>query len=242
MDLLERIVRELDRVAKPEGRPLITLSYAQSLDGSIAVRRGEQLQISGRESARFTHQLRAYHDSILVGVGTVLADDPQLTVRHVPGENPQPVVLDSKLRIPLDSSLVKTHDPWIATTEHADPRKVEELTDRGVQLLYLPVSNKEQVNIQELLECLNQKGVNNLMVEGGAEVISTLFSMQLVDFLILTVSPMILGGLSAVHLPQYNGSGMTMDNFPRLININLEKMGDDLIVFGKPQWSESGDY
>ena len=242
MDLLERIVLELDSALKPESRPLITLSYAQSLDGSIAARRGEPMQISGGESARFTHQLRAYHDSILVGIGTVLADDPQLTVRHVTGEDPQPVILDSRLRIPLDSSLVNNHDPWIATTEHADPLKVEELTDRGIELLFFPVSNKNQVSIPELLECLNQRGVENLMVEGGAEVISRFISLQLVDFLFLTISPMILGGYSAVHLPQSNGSGLVMDDFPRLINIKLEKMGDDLIVFGKIQWSESGDY
>jgi 3,4-dihydroxy 2-butanone 4-phosphate synthase/GTP cyclohydrolase II len=239
MDLLERIVSEFDRAVKPDGRPLITLSYAQSLDGSIAARRGERLQISGQESARFTHQLRAYHDSVLVGIGTVLADDPQLTVRHVPGENPQPVILDSKLRIPLNSTLVVAHEPWIATTEHADPHKVEELADRDIQLLFLPESNSKQVSIPELLDCLDQRGIKNLMVEGGAEVISRLFSLQLVDFLILTVSPMILGGLSAVHLPKSNGSGFAKDEFPKLMNMYVEKMGDDLIVFGEPRWPES---
>ncbi len=240
MDLLERIVSEFDRAVKPDGRPLITLSYAQSLDGSIAARRGERLQISGQESARFSHQLRAYHDSILVGIGTVLADDPRLTVRHVPGKNPQVVILDSKLRIPLDTSLVNANEPWIATTKQADPHKIEELTQRGVQLLFLPTSDDEQVSIPGLLDCLDQRGVKHLLVEGGAEVISRFFSLRLVDFLILTVSPLILGGLSAVHLSQSNDSVLTVDEFPRLMNINQEKMGEDLIIFGEPRWPMSG--
>jgi 3,4-dihydroxy 2-butanone 4-phosphate synthase/GTP cyclohydrolase II len=236
MGLLERILTEIDQTVRPDGRPLITLSYAQSLDGSIAARRGDRLQISGHESARFTHQLRAYHDSILVGIGTVLADDPQLTVRHVEGENPQPVILDSKLRIPLEATLVKAHTPWIATTERADPLRVEELTSRGVQLLYLPAGIDEQVKLQELLDCLSQMGINHLMVEGGAEVISKFFTLQLIDFLILTISPLILGGLPAVRLPQAQASGLTASDFPRIENVILDKFEDDLIVFGRPQW------
>lgn len=240
MGLLERVVSEIDLVKKPEGRPFVTLSYAQSLDGSIAARRGEHLRISGQESSRFTHQLRAYHDGILIGIGTVLADDPQLTVRHVQGENPQPVILDSKLRIPPDASIIKNHSPWIATTELADPRKVEQLTDRGVQLLILPISNDEQVSLPELMDCLDQMGIKHLMVEGGAEVISRFFSLQLVDFLILTISPLILGGLPAVHFPETQAIGLTAYDFPRLKNMILEKTGDDLVLFGEPQWPMSG--
>lgn len=236
MGLFERVVNEIDQANKPDGRPLVTLSYAQSLDGSITARRGERLQISGQESARFTHQLRAVHDSILIGIGTVLSDDPQLTVRYVQGENPQPVILDSKLRIPLDAAIVEAHSPWIATTELANPSKVEELTGRGVQLLFLPINNDEQVSLPELLESLNQMGIKRLMVEGGAEVISRFLSLQLVDFIILTISPLILGGLPAVHFPETQAIGPTADEFPRIKNMILEKSGDDLIIFGKPQW------
>ena len=242
MGLLEQILNEIDRAAQPGDRPLITLSYAQSLDGSIAARRGDRLQISGHESSRLTHQLRAYHDSILVGIGTVLADDPQLTVRLVEGENPQPVILDSKLRIPLEASLVKAHTPWIATTERADPRRAEELTSRGIQLLNLPAGNDEQVRLPELLDCLSQMGTNHLMVEGGAEVISKFFTLQLIDFLILTISPLILGGLPAVRLPQAQASGLAAGDFPRLENVILEQLGDDLIIFGRPQWPMIGKY
>src|SRR5690606_10285843 len=100
------------------GRPFVTLSYAQSLDGSIAIRSGEPLVLSGPESLCFTHHLRSIHDGILVGIGTVLSDDPQLTVRHCEGESPQPIVLDSQLRIPSTARLCCLPDKrcWVLTT------------------------------------------------------------------------------------------------------------------------------
>jgi len=99
-------------------RPLITLSYAQSLDGSISANRGSPTAISGPQAMRLTHELRAAHDAILVGIGTILADNPHLTVRLVAGKNPQPVVLDSNLRFPPGANLIqeKIH-PWIATCQ-----------------------------------------------------------------------------------------------------------------------------
>jgi 3,4-dihydroxy 2-butanone 4-phosphate synthase/GTP cyclohydrolase II len=232
MDLLKRILGEIDQTNKPPDRPLITLSYAQSLDGSIAAKRGVRMQISGHESALFTHQLRAYHDSILVGVGTVLADDPQLTARMVEGENPQPVILDSKLRTPTNAILVQAQTPWIATTHGADPKRADELSSQGVQLLYLPTGMDEQVNLHELLKCLHQMGKKKLMVEGGAEVIASFISSHLVDFLVVTISPLILGGLPAVRLPER----VSASEYPRLGDVIQDKIGDDIVVFGRPRW------
>jgi 3,4-dihydroxy 2-butanone 4-phosphate synthase/GTP cyclohydrolase II len=239
MGLLEQILSEFDQSDKPRGRPLVTLSYAQSLDGSIAARRGSPLQISGDDSAIFTHQLRANHDSILVGVGTVLADDPRLTVRLVDGEKPQPVILDSNLRTPPNSTLVKANTPWIATTNKADPKKVELLTSLGVKLLYLPGGNFGQVSLQALLECLHKMGKRRVMVEGGAEVISSFIFGQLVDYLILTISPMIIGGLPAVQMPESISIEQDASKYPRLETVLMENFGDDLVVFGRPRWPKS---
>lgn len=232
MGLLERIQGEIDQTTRPPDRPLITLSFAQSLDGSITTKRGVRFQISGHESALFTHQLRTYHDSILIGVGTVLADDPQLTVRLVEGENPQAVILDSKLRTPKKASLVQAQTPWIATTIGADPKRAEELSSEGVELLYLSTVSDEHVDLHELLRCLHQMGKKKLMVEGGAEVISSFISNCLVDFLVLTISPLILGGLPAVRLPER----VSTSEYPRLGDVIQGKFGDDLVVFGRPQW------
>ncbi len=96
MDRIERLIKEATGFAQKAGRPLVTLAYAQSLDGCIAIRKDQQLLLSGPESHLFTHQLRAAHDAILVGIGTILADDPKLTARLVNGPHPQPVVLASR--------------------------------------------------------------------------------------------------------------------------------------------------
>lgn len=238
MSLLEQILSEFDQTAKPKDRPIVTLSYAQSLDGSIAARRGAQLQISGEKSTIFTHQLRAVHDCILVGVGTVLADDPRLTVRLVGGEDPQPVILDSTLRTPIDSVLVKSRKPWIATTNRADPTKAEALLSCGVKLLYLPTGDSDQVKLQDMLECLHQMGTRRVMVEGGAEVISSFISSQLVDFMIITISPLIVGGLPAVQILE-GIPGRKSNQFPRLKGVLSEYAGDDLIIIGQVAWPES---
>ena len=96
--------------AEEQGVPYVTLTYAQSLDGSIAATPGRPLSISGPVSMTLTHALRAAHDAILVGIGTILADNPQLTVRYLKGKDPQPVIVDSRLRCPLDARVLR-HDP-----------------------------------------------------------------------------------------------------------------------------------
>ena len=159
MVLTERILAEIGGVSRPNKRPFVTLSYAQSLDGSIAARPGEQFILSGDSAARFTHQLRAHHDGVLVGIGTVLADDPQLTVRLVEGENPQPVILDSHLRMPPGARLLKSHNPWIAITDQADSRRVSEFEDQGIHILNLPADSEGKVSLPDLLVHLDQAGI-----------------------------------------------------------------------------------
>ena len=209
------------------GRPLVTLTYAQSLDGSIAARRDSQLHLSGPESMAMTHRLRTAHDGILVGIGTVLADDPRLTVRLVEGRDPQPVVLDSRLRLPLDARLLSNNrPPWIATLPGADPEKQSELEQRGARILSLPAGEDGRISLPELLRCLAELGLNNLMVEGGASVITSFLAQGLVDNLILTIAPVIIGGLGAIEaqgaVPHY-----------RLDSPAYERLGDDFIVWGK---------
>jgi 3,4-dihydroxy 2-butanone 4-phosphate synthase/GTP cyclohydrolase II len=129
---VEAILADIRSQQQVAGRlPRVTLTYAQSLDGCIAARRGEPYLLSGPESKRMTHQLRAAHSAILVGIGTVLADNPRLTARVAGGENPQPVVLDSRLRLPLDARLLQTGSPWIATTYSADPQRCALLAQAG---------------------------------------------------------------------------------------------------------------
>lgn len=202
-------------------RPLVTLAYAQTLDGSIALP-GQRLALSGPESMRLTHELRAAHDGILVGIGTVLIDDPRLTVRLVPGRNPQPIVLDSRLRIPLTANLLKHPDrrPWVAATD-PDPERQSALEAIGARVIRTPAL-VSRIDLPALLEALGTMGITRLMVEGGAQVIASFLRERLVDRLVLTVSPRMMDGVRAV--------GAMGEAGVELNNVCYRQLGSDLIV------------
>jgi 3,4-dihydroxy 2-butanone 4-phosphate synthase/GTP cyclohydrolase II len=233
LDLVDRILEDLIRTEGPPGRPSVTLSYAQSLDGSVAVVRGLPLAISGVESRRMSHRLRAAHDAILVGIGTILADDPQLTVREVSGKNPQPIVLDSHLRFPSGARLLQSGQPWIATTPPVDVRRAASLEERGARVMVFPADSAGKVSLPALLECLYQVGVKRLMVEGGAEVITSFLAGCLVDYLVLTIAPALVGGQPAIVNLLAEGDGERLDDHPTLREFNTLRMGRDLIVWGQ---------
>jgi GTP cyclohydrolase II len=214
------------------GRPFVTLSYAQSLDGSIADRPGRPLALSGPGAMALTHGLRAAHEAILVGIGTVLADNPRLTVRLVQGPDPQPVVVDSRLRFPPYADLLKERGtPWIATNEGADPERRRALEAAGARVLVLPGSNG-WVDLGGLLTQLGSMGVNSLMVEGGAQIIASFLTSRLVDQVVLTIAPLLVGGLRVVnHLEP-----ASRRRLPRLTNLSYQQLGDDLVLRGEPDW------
>ena len=218
------------------GRPLVTLSYAQSLDGCLALQREAPLALSGGEALQLTHRLRAAHDAILIGVGTLLADNPRLTVRLVAGQDPQPVVLDSRLRTPAEANvLVEGRKPWIATGENPDPKKQVRLISAGARLLPFRLEDSGRLPLSEVLARLAELGVKTLMVEGGARVITAFLEARLVDRLILTVTPAIAGGLRAVEgltWAQLEGSTAGTTGLLRLHQPGYERLGDDLIVWG----------
>jgi len=211
------------------GLPFVTLSYAQSLDGSIAARRGEALGLSGQESLRLTHKLRSSHDAILVGIGTVLSDNPRLTVRLVDGENPRPVVVDSRLRIPLDCRLFQNSvTPWVAATERHPAARREALEASGANVLTIRSNNNGQVDLLSLLKRLGQMGIVSLMVEGGSQIITSFFLCRLANYLVLTVTPVMVGGLRGV-----NDLGLTeLQSVRSLVHLGHKWLGKDLILWG----------
>ena len=231
-----RHILKLDarKSVRPSQRPFVTMSYAQSLDGSITVARGQSLAISGPQSMEMTHRLRADHDGILIGVGTLLADDPSLTVRLVNGEHPQPIILDSRLSFPLDAKLWThpVHKPWIATVAPADPERKRRLEGKGARVIELPGNQNGKVSLPHLLDALGELGVERLMVEGGALVITDFLLEQLVNRVVITVAPMFVGGLNAVgSLTSVNGKGL-----PSLINSSILRLGQDMVLTGDVAW------
>jgi GTP cyclohydrolase II len=216
------------------GRPYITLTYAQSLDGAIAARPGRPLALSCRDSQAVTHTLRARHDAILVGIGTVLADNPSLTVRLVSGKNPQPVVLDSRLRFPLFSKLLRQQSlPWIITSSEAESERQAALEQLGAKIYRLASGDNGGIAIKTVLETLGDKGINSVMVEGGAQIISSFLGCQAVDQIIVTIAPVLVGGVRVLDFRQQPPQKV----FPRLINIDYQRIGEDLIVRGEPDWA-----
>lgn len=210
--------------------PWVTLSYAQSLDGSIALASGKPIALSSPESMQLTHRLRAAHDAILVGIGTVLSDDPQLTVRLAPGADPQPVILDTSLRIPLTARLLRreVQSPWIMIGEDTIASHAQHVRQTGARLLPVPRGADGQLDLRQALRCLKAEGVQRIMVEGGARVIQSFLISGLVNWAMITISPRWLGGLPT--LPP--GKGPT-ETLPHLADPTYLVLDSDVVVFGK---------
>ncbi|MEM7333755.1 MAG: GTP cyclohydrolase II [Chloroflexota bacterium] len=213
--------------------PQITLTYAQSLDGSITLKRGQPLAISGKESMTLTHRLRATHDAILIGVGTLLADNPSLTVRHVKGDDPQPVILDSHLRTPPDARVIglSSHKLLLFCKQDAAVDKMAALEQAGARVFPIRAADNGRLNLPDVLTTLKKEGINSVMVEGGSEVITSFLASRLVDRVILTIAPMFVGGLTAVH-------NLNTNTLPKLRNIQQEWLGKDLIIQGDAYWED----
>jgi diaminohydroxyphosphoribosylaminopyrimidine deaminase / 5-amino-6-(5-phosphoribosylamino)uracil reductase len=178
--------------------PLVTLGYAQTLDGRLATSTGSSKWISAAESLRFCHELRAKHDAIMVGAGTVCKDDPRLTVRLVAGQNPLRVVVDSTLRAPLAAAVLTEEaapGTVLAVTDRAPAAKREKVRALGATVLCLPADGGGRVDLVALLAALHERGIGSVLVEGGAGLITALLR----DRLAVCVAPKILGaGIEAV--------------------------------------------
>lgn len=187
-------------------RPHVTLTFAQSEDGKIAGPEKTQLALSGKESMIMTHKLRTLHDGILVGIGTVLNDNPQLNARllskppSVP-ELPRPIVLDSTLRMPVDCKLIRNHTagvgrrPLVLSSTLASSQRRKVLEEAGVEVVQVePSSSDGKLEWSRLLERIYDAGVRRLMVEGGAAVIDSLMQQpQHIDLLLVTIAPVTVG-------------------------------------------------
>jgi 3,4-dihydroxy 2-butanone 4-phosphate synthase/GTP cyclohydrolase II len=217
----------LGEVQPRPDRPYVLLKYAQTLDGRIATRTGDSKWISGEAERRVSHGLRAACDAVMVGAGTVRQDDPQLTVRMVPGASPMRVVLSSRLDVPSTAKVFSEEAPTtVFTTTHADGRRRAELRAAGVAV-HDVAAGPGGVDLPAALADLHEAGVQSLMVEGGAAVITSLLASRLIDRLVVSVSPVIIGaGVEAVH---DLGVGRVTDGL-RLSNRSVHPIGEDVLL------------
>jgi 3,4-dihydroxy 2-butanone 4-phosphate synthase/GTP cyclohydrolase II len=217
----------LGRVTAPTGRPYVVVKSAQTVDGRIATSNGDSKWITGPGERRVTHALRAACDAVLVGIGTVLRDDPMLTVRHVPGASPLRVVLDSTLRIPPKARVL--HDDastLIITGQSSDPAVRDDLRRRGIRVEVVG-EDEGALAITETLARLQEMGIGSLLVEGGSRVITSFLGSRLVDRFIVSIAPTVIGnGTEAVA---DLGTGSISEGI-RLTNRTLRTVEDDIVL------------
>jgi 3,4-dihydroxy 2-butanone 4-phosphate synthase/GTP cyclohydrolase II len=213
----EAVLACLHATGRP--RPVVTVTWAQSAAGAIAGPRGAPATLSGPSSLGLTHRLRSMHDAILVGIRTVISDDPLLSVRLAEGNQPQPVVLDTRLRFPLAARLLAREDrkPWIF---HAGGTggAAAALEARGAVLFAVPRA-PGGVDLAQVLARLRLVGIGSVMVEGGAQVLRAFMAQGLAAQAVITVSPSRLEGLSGPGIPAL---GRTI----------VERLGDDTVTWG----------
>jgi diaminohydroxyphosphoribosylaminopyrimidine deaminase/5-amino-6-(5-phosphoribosylamino)uracil reductase len=214
------------------GRPMVTLKLATTLDGRIATADGQSQWITGASARRMTHALRGRHDAVMVGIGTAMADDPDLTCR-IPGFKPVPmvrVVADSRLRLRLLSRLVVTAQEtptWVIARGDADPVRAAALEDLGVAVLRVPAS-EAGVDIAAGLQALGERGVTRLLVEGGSQLAAALLRADLVDRIAWFHAPAVLGGDGFAAAQGFGVA--TLAAMPRFVRERVTPVGEDVMT------------
>lgn len=216
------------------GRSFLSLKLAMSLDGRIASRTGASKWITSAESRAYSHKLRSTHDAVMVGIKTVLADDPRLTVRALEARNPIRVIVDSKLRLSSDFRVVKTSQDvqtCVITTDVADRKQVALLERLGVAVIVVPRTADDRCDMRAALTELAKREVVSVLCEGGSELAGSLLAGRLVDRLHAFIGPVLLGPRALAGATDWAGPG-PLEEAPRLLDPRWELHGTDAYVTG----------
>lgn len=218
--------------------PFVCMKYAMTLDGKIATHTGDSKWISNEESRKYVHHLRNIYDGILVGIGTVLSDNPMLNTRldDIDKKDPIRIVVDGKLDLPLDSNIVKTsseQETMVFTSTIRDQEKANFLINAGIKLI--EVSGKpDELNMSEVFNILGELGVTSVLVEGGAQINASLLKHKLVDKILCFVAPKIVGGVAPTPI---EGEGIAlMKDAYQLDSIEIEQIGNDTLIKAYTRW------
>ncbi len=232
--LLEREARKLNEIylkVKTTSMPFVTLKMAMTADGKIATRTGDSQWISSQKSLEFAHELRHRHRALVVGIETVLADDPQLTARlEKKTRNPVRIVLDSAGRIPLDATVVRSAHQIrtiLATTDAIPPEKERALQHAQVEVWRLPAL-EGRVDPRALIHRLAHEQIDSVLIEGGAEVAWSFLSQRLIDKILLVIAPKIIGGRQAPGPVGGIGCERISDAIP-LKEITISRLNGDVL-------------
>ena len=217
-----------------QGRPFVSLKFAETLDGKLATRTRDSHCVTGGEAHRFSHWLRKTHDAILVGIGTVLDDDPALTTRLVKGKDPVRVVLDSQARIPLTAQVLQDGGRTILAAGPGAPSgKLDVIRQMpSVEVVPLPCAETGHLDLTALLAELNARDITSVLVEGGSEVLGAFLDAGLADRVYAFIAPKLAGGARA--LPAVGGEGAAlMDDCALLEETECKALGSDWLLTGR---------
>ena len=219
------------------GSPFVIAKFAMSLDGKIATKSGDSKWISNEEARKYANALRYYVDAVMVGVNTVIIDNPRLTARGCCGKGgmakaqPLRVVVDSKGRVPPEADIFKQlGGTLLATVTPFDSMKKEKFGRLNVEVLELP-GKQDMVDLEELFKVLGKREVATILVEGGSCLLGSLFDQQLVDKVLVFISPVIVGGERAKTAVGRSGVN-TMEEALHLKQVSTRSFGDDILVSG----------
>lgn len=208
--------------------PYVVLKSAMTLDGKIAAYTGDSKWVTGEEARHIVHIMRHRLKGIMVGINTVLADDPLLTCRIEGGIDPIKIILDSRLRIPLDANALKS-DCIIGTTEKYDREKKKILEEMGVKIII--TQGKDKVDLKELMQRLAEIKIDSILLEGGGTLNYSMLSEGLVDKAVFFIAPKIIGGENAITPVEGQGIKL-MNNAIGLVNTEIKKFGNDFMIYG----------
>lgn len=215
-----------------EKKPYIALKFAMTLDGKIATSNGDSQWITGEKAREHVHNLRNDYKAILVGIGTVLADDSMLNSRIKNASQPVRIVVDSNLRIPLDSQIVKTANSLttiVATLPNNDQNKKKKLESHGIIILELGSDTTGKVSLEELITKLGEIGIDSVLVEGGGEINESFLQTDTVNHVYAYIAPKLIGGMEAKT--PIEGNGIKALSNAKLLELeNVLKLGDDLLL------------
>lgn len=217
------------------GLPLVTLKMAMTMDGQTATSTGDSQWISGTESRHYVHQLRDRSDAIMVGIGTVLADNPQLTTRlPQSGQDPIRIIVDSNLQIPVSARVLTVDSKAsaiIVTTDRADLRRISALEKFGNEIIVVP--NKDgRVDLKVMLAELGRRNIQSILLEGGATLAAEAVRSEIVDRVAMFIAPIFLGGDDGAGV--FSGVGCRkLSDAVKLQNTRVQKFGDDILIEGE---------
>lgn len=216
-------------------KPFVTLKSGITLDGKIASHTAHSKWITSADAREDVHHLRNEHLAILVGVNTVIEDNPELTTRIENGRNPIRIVLDSSLKIPLDAKLVTDQlaGTWIFTSANYDNDKKEKLVNQGVQIFHTTGSN--QVNVHEVVQLLGEKSISSLLIEGGGTINAAFLENKLIDKAVIYIAPKLIGGKNAPTFMEGTGFDL-MSDAVELVDTDIQKIGKDFKFVGYPTY------